>query len=99
MQSVKNFAYILLFVFISFLFTPSVIALVDSSVDISIAYNVNEEESSSKNQITFEYTIEEMDSKYESIHFLQTRETGRHYYKEIVYDVFLSVTSPPPKRA
>ncbi len=97
--TVKNFAYILSFVFISFLFTPSIIALVDSSVDISIAYKVNEEESSSKNQITFEYTIEEMDSNYESIHFLQTRGIDRHYYEENVYDVFLSVTSPPPKKS
>ncbi|MBT8295606.1 MAG: hypothetical protein KJO51_04250 [Gramella sp.] len=95
----KNFAYILSFVFISFLFSPSVIALVDRTVDISIAYKVNEEESSTKNQITFEYTIEEMDSNYESIHFLQTRKTDGHYYKENVYDVFLSITSPPPKIA
>ncbi|HKJ49797.1 MAG TPA: hypothetical protein VJ973_11935 [Christiangramia sp.] len=95
----KNFAYILSFVFVSFLFTPSVIALVDSTVDISIAYNVNEEESSSKNQITFEYTIEVMDSNYESIHFLQIRKLDGHYYKENMYNVFLSVTSPPPKQA
>ena len=96
---VKNLAYILSFVFVSFLFTPSVIALVDSTVDISIAFKVNEEESSSKNQITFEYTIEEMDSNYESIHFLQIRKLDGHYYKENMYNVFLSVTSPPPKKA
>ncbi|SDR88763.1 hypothetical protein [Christiangramia echinicola] len=95
----KNFAYILSFVFISFLFTPSVIALVDRTVDISIAYSVNEEESSSKNQITFEYNIEELDSNYESIHFLQLRKLDGHYYKENLYNVFLSVTSPPPKKA
>lgn len=75
------------------------ISLIDRSVDISIAYNVNEEESSSKNQITFEYNIEEMDSNYESIHFLQISKVNGHYYKENTYNVFLSVTSPPPKRA
>ncbi|QYA24763.1 hypothetical protein G3I01_04325 [Gramella sp. MT6] len=95
----KKFVYILSFLFISFLFTPSVVALLDRNVDISIAYNVNEEESSSKNQISFEYNIEEMDSNYESIHFLQIRKTDGHYYKENVYDVCLTVSSPPPKLA
>ena len=93
----KTFAYILSFVFITFLMTPSVIALIDSTVDISIAYNVNEEESSTKNQITFEYTLEEMDSNYESIHYLQIRKVDGHHYTENFYDVVLAVTSPPPK--
>ncbi|MDX1761138.1 MAG: hypothetical protein R3218_03200 [Christiangramia sp.] len=75
------------------------IALIDRNVDISIAYNVNEEESSSKNQINLEYNIEENLSNYESIHFLQTQKTDGHYYKEINYNVFLSITSPPPKLA
>lgn len=95
----KLFAYILGFIFISFLFAPTVVALIDRNVDISIAYNVNEEESSSKNQITLEYTAEEMSSNYESIHYLQIRKMDGHYYKENGYKVFLSVISPPPKIA
>ncbi|MCM8569777.1 hypothetical protein NE848_10325 [Gramella jeungdoensis] len=95
----KIFSYILAFIFITFLFTPTVVSLIDRNVDISIAYNVNEEESSSKNQITFEYNIEEMDSNYESIHFLQTKKPEGHYYKENGYKVFLSISSPPPKKA
>lgn len=96
--AVKALTYILSFVFITFLFTPSVIALIDSNVDISLAYNVNEEESSSKNQITFEYNIESQGSNYQSIHFLQIRKIDGHYYKEHLYDVVLPVTSPPPKQ-
>lgn len=95
--AVKIFSYILAFIFITFLFTPTVISLIDREVDISIAYNVNEEESSSKNQITFEYNVEEIGSNYDSIHFLQTRKVDGHYYKENGYKVFLSITSPPPK--
>ena len=97
--SVKKIAYIIAFLFISFLFTPSVIALIDRNVDISIAYNVNEEESSSKNQISFEYNIESQDSNYKSFHFLQIKKADGHYYKEHLYDVVLPVTSPPPKQA
>ncbi|MCH4822339.1 hypothetical protein ML462_04060 [Gramella lutea] len=79
------------------MFTPSVIALVDRNVDISIAFNVNEEESSTKNQINLEYNIEEMLSNYESILFLQTKKEDGHWYKENAYLVFLSISSPPPK--
>ncbi|APG60705.1 hypothetical protein LPB144_09955 [Christiangramia salexigens] len=82
-----------------FLFTPTIVALIDRNVDISVAYNVNEEESSSKNQISFEYTLEKNDSNYESIHFLQIRKLDGHYYKENKYNVFLQINSPPPKIA
>ncbi|GAA4311027.1 hypothetical protein GCM10023115_33460 [Pontixanthobacter gangjinensis] len=75
------------------------ITLIDRNVDISIAYNLNEEESSTKNQINLEYTLEESFSNYESIHFLQIQKTDGHYYKEINYNVFLSISSPPPKQA
>lgn len=95
----KKFAYILAFLFVAFLFSPTIIALIDRNVDISIAYQVNEEESSSKNQISFEYTIEEIDSNYDNLYFLQTSEQDAHYYKESRYTVFLSITSPPPKQA
>ncbi|MUP45001.1 hypothetical protein E0K83_04495 [Gramella sp. BOM4] len=81
------------------MFTPTLVTLIDRSVDISIAYNVNEEESSSKNQISFEYTLEEMESNYESIHFLQTKKEAGFFYLDQHYDVILSVISPPPKFA
>ncbi|WP_300433807.1 hypothetical protein [Christiangramia sp.] len=95
----KLFAYILGFIFITFLFAPTLITLIDRNVDISIAFNVNEEESSSKNQINLEYNIEETVSNYDSIHFLQIRKIDGHFYKENRYKVFLSITSPPPKIA
>ncbi|WP_405200002.1 hypothetical protein [Christiangramia sp. LLG6405-1] len=95
----KKISYILAVIFTAFLCTPSVIALIDRNVDISIAYNVNEEESTSKNQISLEYTIEEMDSNYKSIHYLQIRKQDGHNYRESRYKVFLSITSPPPKLA
>tara|TARA_B100000929_G_scaffold285515_1_gene269238 strand:- start:579 stop:869 length:291 start_codon:yes stop_codon:yes gene_type:complete len=95
----KFFAFVLGFIFITFLLTPTVISLIDRNVDISIAYNVNEEESSSKNQISLEYRLEEIVSNYESIHFLQIRKINGHYYKENGYKVFLSISLPPPKLA
>ncbi|MFV8225444.1 hypothetical protein [Christiangramia aquimixticola] len=93
----KTFAYVLSFIFVSFLFTPSLVALIDRDIDISLAYDVNEEESSSKNQISFEYNLEELHSNCESIHFLKEHNEDVHYYHENCYLVFLDILSPPPK--
>ncbi|WP_026913822.1 hypothetical protein [Christiangramia portivictoriae] len=95
----KKTTLILALVFTAFLCTPSIIALIDRNVDISIAYDVNEEESSSKNQISLEYTLEQQESNYHSIQYLQNRTQEGHWYKESRYKVFLSITSPPPKQA
>ena len=93
------FVFLLSFIFTTFIFTPTIISLIDRTVDLSIAYNLNEEESSSKNQISLEYTFEEIVSNYKSIHFLQEHGEDGHYYKETAYDVYLQVSSPPPKIA
>ncbi|MFD1094644.1 hypothetical protein [Salegentibacter chungangensis] len=94
----KNIAYILAFIFTSFIATPSIVAYIDSAVDISFAYDVNEEESS-KNQLTIEYDIKELHSNYRSIEFLKEQEGHGHYYSNNYRPVCLDVTSPPPKRA
>ncbi len=67
-------------------------------MDISFAYNVNEEENSSKNQINFEFHIQDIKSNEESISFLKEHEND-HYYYEKAYRVVLNVLSPPPKQA
>lgn len=95
----KKIAAILAFIFLGFLATPTVITLIDSSVDISLVFNVNEEESSSKNQISMEYHLEETPSNYESIHFLQEQKNPGHFYTEDYPVIFLDVISPPPKQA
>ncbi|MCP9199167.1 hypothetical protein MKO06_04555 [Gramella sp. GC03-9] len=95
----KIFSHILALVFVAFLGMNTLDCLIDGDIDIPIVYNANEEESSSKNQINFEYTYEEIESNYESIHFLQTRREAGFYYLDDYYGVFLSITSPPPKNA
>lgn len=92
----KTFAYILGFIFISFLFAPTVIALVDKNADVSIAYNMDEEETSSKNLIDFEFHVNELRGNEESISYLKDHEDS-HYYFEKRYDVSLKILSPPPR--
>lgn len=67
-------------------------------MDISFAYNVNEEENSSKNQISFEFHLQEMRNNEESINYLKEHEDD-HSYNEKNYWVVLNVLSPPPKQA
>ncbi len=92
-------AYILSILFVVFLITPSVVAYIDNSIDVSVAYNVNEEESSSQGNISFEYHYAETQSNYHSIHFLPEQDGPDHFYDEAYPVVDLDVLSPPPKRA
>ncbi|MBZ9629566.1 hypothetical protein LB465_02150 [Salegentibacter sp. LM13S] len=95
----KRLAYILTFIFIAFIATPSIVAYIDNSVDVSFAFNVNEEESSSKNQINLEFNVEEQHTNYASIHFLQEQDYTGDFYTESYPVVFLDVIFPPPKNA
>lgn len=95
----KKVAQLLLFVFVVFLATPTVITYIDNSIDVSIAFTANEEESSSKTQMGFEYTIHDPNPTYTSIQFLQEQTALNHSYKEGYRLVFLDVLSPPPKQA
>lgn len=95
----KKLAYILTFVFMAFIATPSIVAYIDNSIDISVAFNVNEEESSSKNQINLEFHLEEQNSNYASIHYLQEYQNAGDFYTESYPVVFLDVIYPPPKHA
>lgn len=83
----------------AFIATPSIVAYIDNSVDISYAFNVNEEESSSKNQINLEFHLEEQNSNYTSIHYLQEHQDTGDFYTENYPIVFLDVIYPPPKHA
>lgn len=83
----------------AFIATPSIVAYIDNSVDISFAFNVNEEESSSKNEISLEFNLEEHYSNYTSIQYLQEHVHTQDIYTESYPIVFLDVTYPPPKRA
>jgi hypothetical protein len=76
---------------------PTVIACIDEDVDVSFAFTANEEENSSKNMMSFEYTLEENHSNHASILFLKQQLENHFSYKEGYHQVFLDVLSPPPK--
>lgn len=92
-------SYFLLFLFLSFLATPTVVTYINESVDVSMAFTASEEENSAKNQIVFEYNIQDSNSESISIHFLQEQAALNHFYKDGANLVVLDVLSPPPKGA
>lgn len=95
--TLKKVAYILSFIFLSFVAGPTIVSLIDDSVDVSFAFTANEEENSSKNTVSFESLVEEIYSNHASIEYLKTHQQERYSYKQNYHQVYLEVTSPPPK--
>jgi len=93
----KKIAYILFFVFLTFIVGPTTIALIDDSVDVSFAFTANEEENSSKNLSSFETVIEDNYSNHVSIEYLKSHQKENFSYTKNYYPVYLEVISPPPK--
>lgn len=95
----KSIACILSIVFLSFVAGPTIISLIDDSVDVSYAFTANEEETSSKNLVSFETVLEEINSNYLSIQFLRIKKGNGYSYLEGYHQIYLDVVSPPPKHS
>ncbi|GAB2761716.1 hypothetical protein [Salinimicrobium soli] len=93
----KNIAVLLSIVFMSFVAGPTVVALIDDTVDMSFAFTANEEENSSKNLLSFESLMEESYSNHASIRYLRTHSQQEFSYLEGSHQVYLEVISPPPQ--
>lgn len=94
----KIIALTLSILFLSFVAGPTIIGFIDESVDVSYAFTANEEETSSKNLVSFETLLEES-SNYKSIKFLRTKKGNRYSYQEDYHRIYLEVVSPPPKHS
>jgi hypothetical protein len=94
---VKSIAFILSFIFLSFVAGPTIISLIDDSVDMSFAFTANEEENSSKNEVSFEILLEKDYSNYRSIQYLRSNKGNGYSYQEDYHRIYLEVVSPPPK--
>lgn len=99
MQSMNKIAIFLVVLFVGFLVTPTLITYLDESVDISMAFTASEEENSAKNQIGFEYNVQDSNTSTISLHFLQEQAALIHFYKDGAKLITLDVLSPPPKQA
>ncbi len=65
-------AYILVFIFMSFLTVPTVVVLIDEHTDISYVFSTAEEEQA-KNNVNIEYTFNEIRANQFSIDFLSKK--------------------------
>ncbi len=94
----KKFAFILAFIFISFLVVPSIYVLIDKSGAYSLSFSMDEEETSSKNQVKLDFQFSQLKNNELSILFHRYHDDEFHY-KERNYSVILNVFSPPPELA
>jgi len=90
--------YILVFIFVSFLTVPTVVVLIDKHTDISYVFSTAEEEHA-KNNVTIEYTFNEIRANQFSIDYLSKELLVWDKEKHDLQSLYPEVTSPPPEQA
>ncbi len=88
-----------LLIFVSFLVTPSVVSLMDSTNDVAVFFSMNEEENSDNNKIDIEKkTIHNNKQSLEGI--LANLASEKTVQKQAVdwNSVYLEMVSPPPEQ-
>ncbi|SDR82932.1 hypothetical protein SAMN04487764_0787 [Gillisia sp. Hel1_33_143] len=89
-------AYILVFIFVSFLTVPTVVIIIDEHTDISFVFSTTEEEHA-KNNITIEFTFNAPRTNQFSIDYLSKNIMIWHKEKHELQSLYPEVTSPPPE--
>lgn len=88
-------AYILVFIFVSFLTAPTIVVLIDNHTDISFVYSTTEEEQT-KNNISTEFTFNELKEKQFCESSLRKKSLIIHRGKQNLQTLYLEIISPPP---
>ena len=99
----KAFIGIIIVLFFSFLATPTIVSLLDDSSDISIAYDLNEEEKELDKELELELELQEVKAGPNefAFSFLNTiKESSKVIPNnlQIHKNVFGDVFSPPPEQ-
>lgn len=94
----KTIAQLLLFVFITFLVTPTIVSVIEKSTDLSSLYDCSEEEQSQKEmkdiKIVFDFDIEYIPNEFYSLNssLIHSENLSRH--DKISSKIFI----PPPEQ-
>ena len=91
-------AYILVFIFVSFLTAPTIVLLVDNHTDISFVYSTTEEEQA-KNNISTEFVFNETKANQLSIELLRKKSLIRDKERHDLQSLYPEVISQPPELA
>ena len=94
---IKNIlSIILLVVFVNFIVAPTIISLADENADISLVFNVNEEENKEKeSEKDVEIKLLQTESLQKS--FTGFSVSNNKLYKENYPKHFMKLHSPPPE--
>tara|TARA_R100000935_G_scaffold58661_1_gene96841 strand:+ start:1302 stop:1586 length:285 start_codon:yes stop_codon:yes gene_type:complete len=91
-------AYILVFIFVSFLMVPTIVVLIDNHTDISFISAAAEEEQS-KTNISIEFVYNDTSAHQLSIDFLRKRSLIIDKERHNVQSLYPEIFSPPPDLA
>ncbi len=91
-------AYILVFIFVSFLTAPTIVVLIDNHTDISFVFS-NTEEEQTKNNISTEFVFNEAGVNQLSIEFLRKKTLIIDKERHDLQSLYPEVISPPPDLA
>ncbi len=92
----KVIAYIFALVFLGFIAIPSIVAIVDDDLNCSQVYTVNEEENKSEINFQLKFTQHE-ESDFLVANFLFGVDDTVYDSRQNYHNIYIDVTSPPPK--
>lgn len=91
---------LLLILFVAFLAAPTIITITTKDADVSNFFSLNEEENHVKTQQPiFEFQIQKDLSSIATIQFLKQKNIAGYHDINHYNNVFLEISSPPPKPA
>ena len=91
-------AYLLVFIFVSFLTAPTIVVLIDNTTDISFVYSTTEEEQA-KNNISTEFVFNETNTNQLSIEQLRKKSLIIDKERDDLQSLYPEVISQPPELA
>jgi len=91
-------AYILIFIFVSFLTAPTIVVLIDNTTDISFVFSTTEEEQA-KNNISTEFVFNETNTNQLSIEQLRKKMLITDKERHELQSLYPEVISQPPELA
>ena len=92
----RSIAFFFIILFTVFITAPTIITIVDSAIDVSVFYGVNEEENNNETHKKIEMNIFNLNK--DNIAFLRTeKEKLDLSNSKLTHQAFLECFSPPPE--
>ncbi|MGO3706308.1 MAG: hypothetical protein ACTJGD_00585 [Mesonia hippocampi] len=97
-----NIAYVLFFVFASFIVLPTLVTVIDEEADISYVFNLAEEEENSSNSSEKKVGLDHLDKNFfentnDSLYLGLEKVSNNFIYLLHAQQIYFDLLSPPPE--